>query len=134
MLLRFSLIVAFTFAPLVASQVKPLTHCCTPGADRLSHRTIKAVLDKTEPIQAPCCAEMFHIKGIMVLSVAVDTDGKVKCVEYVSGPPLIIGVSIDSVRQWRFHPYFVKGEKENFCGRISLRFGANEYSLKYEVL
>ena len=77
---------------------------------------------------------MLHIKGTMVLSIAVDTDGQVTCVAYVSGHPLIIGVAIDSVSQWRFSPYSVKGLKKNFYGRVALRYEANEGAVKYEVI
>jgi hypothetical protein len=67
MLRQFSLIVALTFASLLADQQKPVTHCCPSDAARLSQKQIKVLLDKTEPIHAPCCAEMLHIKGTMVL-------------------------------------------------------------------
>jgi hypothetical protein len=41
---------------------------------------------------------------------------------------------IDSVRQWRFRPYTTKGVKRKFCGRVVLRFEANEHAVKYEVI
>ena len=134
MLLEVSLLVALTLAATPASQQKPVTRCCTSDVDRLSQKKLKSLLDKTEPIHPPCCAERLHIKGSMVLSIAVGTDGEVTCVEYVSGHPLIIGVTIDSVRQWRFRPYSVKGLKRKFCGSITLRYEANEGAVKYEVI
>jgi len=70
----------------------------------------------------------------MVVSILADTDGEVTCVEYVSGHPLFIAVTIDSIRSWKFSSYTVKGLKKKFCGRITLRFEANEYAVKYKVI
>ncbi len=134
MLLRLSLIIALTSAPVLANPQVPAAHCCTSDSERLSPKKVKALLDKTEPIQVPCCAEMLHLKGTMVLSLAVGTDGGVTCVEIVSGNPLLFGVAIDSVRQWRFRPYAVKGQKRKFCGRIALCYEATEDGVKYTVV
>ena len=134
MLFRFTLVIALTCTPIVANQEKPVRNCCATDADRFSPQQIEALLERTEPIDAPCCADMLHIKGTMVVSIAVGTDGDVTCVEYVSGHPLIIGVTLDSVRQWRFRAYAVKGLKKKFCGRITLHFEANEHAVKYRVI
>jgi len=103
-------------------------------SDSFSQKTIKALIDKTEPIHPPCCAEMLHIKGTLVLSIAVGSNGEVICVEYVSGHLLLIGVAIDSLRRWDFRPHAVKGQKRKFCRRIGLRYEANEVAVKYEVI
>jgi outer membrane biosynthesis protein TonB len=67
---------------------------------------------------------MVHIKGILVLRITVDPGGEIDCVEYVSGHPLIIGVALASVRKWKFRPLIVKGQKQNFTGRIVLKYDA----------
>ena len=133
MLLRLSLIVALTSASALANQ-RNQAGCCTSDSGDLSPKTIKALLYKTEPVSVPCCAERLHIKGTMVLSIAVGTDGSVTCVEYISGHPLIIGVAIDSVRQWRFRPYVVREQNRKFCGRVALRYEATENGVKYSVV
>jgi len=128
MLLRLTLVIALTSAPLLAN------HCCTPGVDKLPPKQVKTLLDKTEPIQAPCCGSNVHIKGTIVLAIAVDANGEVTCVTLVSGHPLIIASAIDSVRRWKFRPYAVKGVKKSFCGKVTLRYEATEYAVKYEVI
>jgi len=137
MRLRLSLVITLTVAPLLANQDKPISavgKCCVSDANGLSSKPFKALLVKTEPIQSPCCAKMLHIKGTLVLSIAVGTDGEVTCVTYVSGHPLLIGVALDSVKHWNFRPYVAKGRKKNFCGRLTLRLDANEYVVRYEVI
>ena len=91
-------------------------------------------MKKTEPIQAPCCADMLHISGTVVLVILVDPQGNVVCVQRVSGHPLIIGVAIDSVRRWKFEPYASKGVKKGFCGQLALCFQANEHAVKCKIV
>jgi hypothetical protein len=45
------------------------------------------------------------------LAISVDPQGNVACVQTVSGHPLIIGVAIDSVRQWKVEP-LLRGLRE----------------------
>jgi hypothetical protein len=52
----------------------------------------------------------------------------------VSGDPLVIGVAMDSVRQWKFKPYNSRGTNKAFCGRVALRFQANERTVKYKII
>ena len=91
-------------------------------------------MKRTEPIHAPCCADMLHIRGTVALAISVDPKGNVACVRTVSGHPLIIGVAIDSVRQWKYEPYASQGVKKAFCGQAALRFQANEYGVKYKII
>lgn len=66
--------------------------------------------------------------------ISVDANGEVICVTVVSGHPLIINSAIDSVRRWKFRPYAVGGLKKSFCGKVSLRYEATDYAVKYEVV
>jgi len=77
---------------------------------------------------------MLHINGTIVLEISVDSKGDVTCVQVVSGHPLIVGVAIDSVRKWRFQVYASKGIKKSFCGKVALRFQANEHRVRYRVI
>jgi outer membrane biosynthesis protein TonB len=75
---------------------------------------------------------MLHISGIAVLAISVDPKGNVACVQMVSAHPLIIGVAIDSLRQWKFQPYTSEGVKKSFCGQVALRFQANEHGCEIQ--
>jgi len=77
---------------------------------------------------------MMDVSGTVVLAISVDPEGNVACVKMVSGHPLMIGVAIDSVRQWKFKPYIDKGVTKLFCGQVALRYQANEYRVKYEII
>ena len=98
MLSRFVLVFALAPSLLMAAEKKPAPNCCTSDAERVSPKQVNALLDKTEPIQPPCCGHGLHIEGTIVLAMAVDANGEVTCVTVVSGHPLIIGSATDSVR------------------------------------
>ena len=132
--LRFVLLFAIASARLASSQQNLPLACCERESEKLSQRQVRTLVEKTGPIQAPCCADMLRINGTIILAITVDPKGNVTCVQVVSGHPLIVGVAIDSVRQWKFRPYALKGVAKAFCGEIALRFRANEYGVRYKVV
>ena len=75
---RLSLSVVLTSLPLLANQ------CCLAESPRLSPKRLKILILTTEPIPAPCCAKVLHIKGTIDLSMSVNPDGDVTCVEMIS--------------------------------------------------
>jgi len=134
MLLRLALVLVLASTLLVATEKKSIPNCCASGTERLSPKQANTLLDKTEPIQGLCLGHNLHIKGTIVLAIAVDANGEITCVTMVSGHPLIIGTAIDSVRRWKFRPYAVNGLKKSFCGKVTLRYEATDCALKYEVI
>jgi hypothetical protein len=121
-------------ALLSAKQQQLLIDCCEPESEKLSQQQVKARVKKTEPIFAPCCADMLHIRGTVVLATTADAEGNVTCVQMVSGPPLVIGVTIDSVRRWKFRPYALRRLKKTVCGHVVLQYRATQYGVKYKVV
>ena len=134
MVLRLVVLVALASLLLVAKQQQPLPDCCEPEPEKLSQQQVKALIHKTQPIHAPCCADMLHISGIVVLAISVDSKGDVTCVQMVSGNALIVGPAIDSVRGWKFHSYASEGIRKGFCGQVALRIQATEHGVKYRVI
>jgi len=130
--LRLLLLFAVASVTLMANEQKQVPNCCEPESEKLYQSKVKALVKHTEPIHAPCCADMLHISGTIALAISVDPNGNVACVQRVSGHPLIIGVAIDSVRQWKFELYTSQGVKKPFCGRVALRF--QEYGVKYKII
>ena len=134
MRVRFFLLFVLGTVLLTAQEQKHVPTCCEPESAKLSQAQTKALVKKTEPINPPCCADMLHINGTIVLEISVDPGGDVTCVQMVSGHPLIIGVAIDSLKRWKFQPYSSKGTQRSFCGQVALRFRANEHGVKYKIL
>jgi outer membrane biosynthesis protein TonB len=134
MLLRFGLLFSLASLLLIAHPQQSIPDCCEREAEKLSQQQVKALLQKAKPIHAPCCADMLHISGTVVLAIAVDHNGDVSCIRVVSGHPLITGVAMESVKEWKFRPYTSKGFTRSFCGRVALRYQANENAVKYRVI
>lgn len=134
MLPRLALVLTLASTLPVATEKKSIPDCCTSGAERLSPKQVNTMVDKTEPIQGLCLGHNLHIKGTIVLAIAVDANGEITCVTVVSGHPLIIGTAIDSVRRWKFRPYGANGLKKSFCGKVTLRYEATDCATKYELI
>jgi outer membrane biosynthesis protein TonB len=130
----FTLALALATAPAIAGQQKQVPDCCPPNAEKLSPRQVKSMLLKTEPIQPPALGNQVHIESTVVLAIAVDAGGKVACLQYIAGHPLILQSAIDSVRRWRFRPYVLRGRSKRFCGRIALTIKVDEQMVKYDVV
>jgi Gram-negative bacterial TonB protein C-terminal len=134
MLFRFGWVFALTCLLLMAKQQELAPNCCEPEGERLSSHQLKALLQKSEPIYLPGTVDKLHIKGTVVMAVAVDDQGEISCVQIISGHPLIIGTTIDSVRRWKFRPYVVRGLRRGFCGRIAISYQASVHGVRYRVI
>lgn len=128
------LAVVIVSAPLMANQQQNVAGYCEPESKALTRQEVKKLIKHTEPIKAPCCADMLHINGNIVLAVSVDDEGKVARVQILSGPPLLLGITTDSVKQWKFRPYASKGTKKNFCGKIHIHCKGTEHGVEYKIL
>ena len=58
----------------------------------------------------PDSAKRDHISGRVRLQAIIDTDGSVRQLILVSGPPSLVQAATDAVRQWRYQPTLLNGE------------------------
>jgi len=134
MLFRFGWVFALTCLLLMANHQELAPNCCESESEKLLSHEVKALLQRAEPIYLPGTVDKLRIKGTVVMALAVDGKGEVICVQIISGHPLIIGRTIESVRRWKFRPYVLQGLKKGFCGRIAISYRANEHGVKYKVI
>ena len=87
-----------------------------------------------EPILVTCCGHGLRLHGVISLRIVVDQDGKPTCITVISGHPLMIGVAIESVKEWKFRPLTIRGEKKGFCGLLKIEFEAGDYGVKYKLV
>jgi TonB family protein len=64
---------------------------------------IGQVVSRIDPIY-PEDAERQRIEGTVKLHAIIGTDGSVKGLEGMSGPPLLVPAAVSAVRQWRYQP------------------------------
>ena len=134
MLPRLILTLVVVLSPVLAKAAQPPIGCGRPGAVLLSSPKLKAALLKSEPITVPGTVDGLHIKGTLVFAVAVDISGEVTCIKSVSGHPVMISAAMESIRKWKFHPYFAREKKREFCGRIAIKYEAIGRGVTYEVI
>jgi len=75
-----------------------------------------------------------NISGVAIMEVAVERNGRVQCVQALSGHPLAITHLIAASRNWRFKPYVKNGIARQFCGRLRLKFSFVENQPFVEVV
>jgi hypothetical protein len=134
MLFRFGWVFALTYMLLMDRQQELAPNCCESESEKLSPHQIKTLLRETEPIHLPGTVDKLYIKGTVVMALAVNDKGEVDSVWIISGNPLILGTTIDSVRGWRFRSYVGRGLRKGFCGKIAIRYQAGEQGVRYRVV
>jgi TonB family protein len=77
--------------------------------------------EKVEPVY-PALAVQARIQDTVVLEVQVNAAGDVENVKLVSGHPLLVKVSIEAVKQWKYSPYVQNGNGTPFVGVVRLNF------------
>lgn len=81
-----------------------------PGRIRIGGNVAAAQRLHTVPPMYPAIAKTAKIQGTVVLHAVIATDGTVKELQYVSGPPLLVKAAVDAVKQWTYKPYPLNGE------------------------
>lgn len=70
----------------------------------------------------PAFARQARIEGTVVLEAIIGTDGTVKALHYVSGPPLLVQAALNAVGQWRYRPMYLNGRPVEVQTTITVHF------------
>jgi TonB family protein len=65
--------------------------------------------DSLEP-PYPALARAARVRGDVVLSAVIDTDGHITNLQLVRGHPMLVPAAIAAVKQWRYKPYLLNGQ------------------------
>lgn len=71
----------------------------------------------------PQIAAVARIEGIVDFQVIVDTEGRVRELKYVSGPPILMEAGARAVRQWKYRPFMVNGQPVEAETTVEVPFG-----------
>lgn len=72
--------------------------------------------------QYPAYARETHVSGTVVIHAIIGPNGSVCSLEVVSGPPALVGASLNTVRKWRYSPSTVDGNPVSVDTTISVVF------------
>ncbi|MGH9774302.1 MAG: energy transducer TonB [Candidatus Acidiferrales bacterium] len=70
----------------------------------------------------PQIAKTAHIQGTVVLHAIIAEDGTVQELQYISGPGMLMQAAMDAVRQWRYNPTVLDGERTKVDTTITVVF------------
>ena len=101
-------------------------------AERLTESQMRKQVEHIE-MGEDLIGDHVNIKGIALMEVTVDDDGRVSCLKAVSGHALAITHLIEAGRRWKFKPYLKNGSAQRFCGRLRLNFSFVENKPSVEV-
>jgi TonB family protein len=73
----------------------------------------------------PPTAKQTNIQGAVIVSANVDVNGKVASAKALSGPLLLRGAAVDSVKQWKYSPGLVDGKPTPSQVTVSVDFKLN---------
>lgn len=79
------------------------------------------LISKVNPVY-PREAREQRVQGNVIMKVNVDKDGNVETVELVSGDPLLAPAAIDAVRQWKYKPFLLNGNRMNIETKVLVAF------------
>ena len=70
----------------------------------------------------PHMAVVTHSQGIVKLEAVIATDGSIRNLRVLCGPPLLVNAAVEAVRQWRYHPTLLNGVAVEVLTEIDVNF------------
>ena len=74
------------------------------------------------PPKYPEIARQARVEGTVILEAVTDEAGNVVWVRVLRSIPLLNQAAIDSVKQWKYEPYFLDGEPKSVIFTVTVRF------------
>lgn len=109
--------------------------CWRDGSIELSAAQMKNRLRFKVPVMPPLLYRQMRITNpILSFAVGTDVDGNVTCIQAISGHPLFIGGAIESIKQWKFRPFKIRGQRRSFFGTLIIGLTQTKHGLKTVVL
>lgn len=70
----------------------------------------------------PQSAREAGIQGVVILGILIGTDGTVKSLHTLSGPPELAQAALDAVRWWKFQPLVLEGQPVEADTTVAIEF------------
>jgi TonB family protein len=88
---------------------------------------LKRVIHCEKPFM-PALARSARLQGTVIVQIAVDSDGKARCLRLISGHPLCSQSAIDAARQWTFRPMKKVNTNIGFLTQLAFQFSTGDMS------
>jgi len=113
-------VVAFSCSGLAAAQTPDQQQL--PQRVRVSSGVESGLLIRKVNPQYPKKARKKHIQGTVILTASITKDGDIANLTLVSGDPILAKAAMDAVKQWKYKPYFLKGQPVEVETSIQVNF------------
>lgn len=80
-----------------------------------------SLIRRVEP-EYPMHAALAGVQGVVILEATVSADGRVKDVRVLRSVPMLERAAVDAVRQWRYSPVVLNGQKVPFILTVVVSF------------
>ena len=80
------------------------------------------LVSQTAPVYPPEAAQQ-GIAGTVTLAVLIGKDGKVKNLQAIKGPPLLVGAAMAAVKDWTYRPTLLNGDPVEVLTSVNVTFG-----------
>jgi protein TonB len=94
----------------------------TPQRVRVSQGVTEGLLVHKVTPSYPPLARQARIQGSVVLAALIGKDGTIQNLKVVSGHPMLTSAALESVKQWKYRPYFLNGEPVEVDTQITVNF------------
>lgn len=79
------------------------------------------LINNVAPVYPPL-AKAAHVQGTVEFQATIGTDGAVKNLQLVSGPPLLVRAAMDAAKQWTYKPTLLNGSPVDVITTIDINF------------
>lgn len=107
---------------------------CQEAGARLSARQMKRRLSTTVPITSGMLSHLRIGNAVVSFRLRVDQSGAITCIHTISGHPIILAATIESLKRWTFHPLVSRGHATPFTGPLVIRVSTTRQGFVAAVL
>lgn len=100
----------------------PADAAAPPPVITLDEKTTRLQLLQHAPPVYPPIAKAARVSGDVVISLQVQTDGRVGHLQVLSGPPMLQQATLDGVKKWTYKPFEQNGEPVEVNTNVTVPF------------
>ena len=70
----------------------------------------------------PTLAKAARVQGTVRITAIIGTDGTIRNLQLINGPPLLVKAALDAVKQWRYQATMLNGSPVEVITEIDVNF------------
>jgi TonB family protein len=103
------------------------TKNATPERVHISAKAATDLLLQQVKVKYPEDAKKTRVKGKVVLKADIDQEGNVEEVSVISGDPMLAPAALESVKQWKYKPFLLRGKPVKVETQVVVNFSLSRF-------